>query len=144
MYDVKINLFSPWYSWNIAELAFNNNHSLIHLCNSVLTVRVYLYFCLITEMLHTVYLLILFCGCVAGCKFFITEFTENYLSVWCHIYPSWCYIHTLSPLSIHKLNSISYKMSYVHSPNQHFSEMFNAQRLHQHSFICSLASYYKL
>ena len=24
----KINLFSPWYTWKIAELAFNNNHSL--------------------------------------------------------------------------------------------------------------------
>jgi hypothetical protein len=24
----KINLFSPWYSWRIAELALNNNHSL--------------------------------------------------------------------------------------------------------------------
>jgi hypothetical protein len=23
-----INLFSPWYSWKIAELALNNNHSL--------------------------------------------------------------------------------------------------------------------
>ena len=26
----KINLFSPWYSWKIAELALNNNHSLYH------------------------------------------------------------------------------------------------------------------
>jgi len=25
---LKINLFSPWYSWKIAELALNNNHSL--------------------------------------------------------------------------------------------------------------------
>jgi hypothetical protein len=25
---LKINLFSPWYSWNIAELALNNNQSL--------------------------------------------------------------------------------------------------------------------
>jgi hypothetical protein len=27
---LKINLFSPWYSWTIAELALNNNHSVIH------------------------------------------------------------------------------------------------------------------
>ena len=26
--SLKINLFSPWYSWTIAELALNNNHSL--------------------------------------------------------------------------------------------------------------------
>jgi len=25
---LKINLFSPWYSWKIAGLALNNNHSL--------------------------------------------------------------------------------------------------------------------
>jgi hypothetical protein len=28
--SLKINLFSPWYSWTIAELALNNNHSLTH------------------------------------------------------------------------------------------------------------------
>jgi hypothetical protein len=27
--SLKINLLSPWYSWKIAELALNNNHSLI-------------------------------------------------------------------------------------------------------------------
>jgi hypothetical protein len=26
--SLKINLFSPWYSWKLAELALNNNHSL--------------------------------------------------------------------------------------------------------------------
>ena len=26
--SLKINLFSPWYSWKIAELALTNNHSL--------------------------------------------------------------------------------------------------------------------
>ena len=26
--SLKINLFSPWYSWIIADLALNNNHSL--------------------------------------------------------------------------------------------------------------------
>jgi hypothetical protein len=26
--SLKINLFSPWYSWKIAELALSNNHSL--------------------------------------------------------------------------------------------------------------------
>jgi hypothetical protein len=26
--SLTINLFLPWYSWEIAELAFNNNHSL--------------------------------------------------------------------------------------------------------------------
>ena len=26
--SLKINLLSPWYSWKIAELALNNNHSL--------------------------------------------------------------------------------------------------------------------
>ena len=31
--SLKINLFSPWYSWNIAELVLNNNHSLTHLFN---------------------------------------------------------------------------------------------------------------
>ena len=28
--SLKINLFSPWYSWKIAELALNNCHSLTH------------------------------------------------------------------------------------------------------------------
>ena len=28
---LKINLFSPWYSWKIAELVLNNNHSLTHI-----------------------------------------------------------------------------------------------------------------
>ena len=28
--SLKINLFSPWYSWKIAELALNNNNSLTH------------------------------------------------------------------------------------------------------------------
>jgi hypothetical protein len=26
--SLKINLFSPWYRWNIAELTLNNDHSL--------------------------------------------------------------------------------------------------------------------
>ena len=26
--SMKINLISPWYSWKIAELMLNNNHSL--------------------------------------------------------------------------------------------------------------------
>jgi hypothetical protein len=26
--SLKMNLFSPWYSWKITELALNNNHSL--------------------------------------------------------------------------------------------------------------------
>jgi hypothetical protein len=25
-----VNLFSPWYSWKIAELVLNNNHSVSH------------------------------------------------------------------------------------------------------------------
>jgi hypothetical protein len=28
--SLKINLFSPWYSWKVAELALNNNNSLTH------------------------------------------------------------------------------------------------------------------
>ena len=28
--SLKINLFFPWYSWKIDELALNNNHSLTH------------------------------------------------------------------------------------------------------------------
>ena len=31
--SLKINLFSPWYSWKIAELALNNKHSLTHFNN---------------------------------------------------------------------------------------------------------------
>jgi hypothetical protein len=27
---LKINLFSPWYSWKIAELELSNNHSITH------------------------------------------------------------------------------------------------------------------
>jgi hypothetical protein len=27
--SLKINLFSPWYGWNIAELALINNHAFI-------------------------------------------------------------------------------------------------------------------
>jgi hypothetical protein len=33
---LNINLFSPWYSWNIAELTLNNNPSLTHSSFSVL------------------------------------------------------------------------------------------------------------
>jgi len=34
--SLKINLFSPWYSWNIAELALSKiTHSLTHFCDSV-------------------------------------------------------------------------------------------------------------
>ena len=29
--SLKINLFSPWYSWKITELALNNNHSLFNI-----------------------------------------------------------------------------------------------------------------
>ena len=28
--SLTINLFSPWYSWKIAELMLNNNHSITH------------------------------------------------------------------------------------------------------------------
>jgi hypothetical protein len=28
--SLKINLFSSWYNWKIAELTINNNHSLTH------------------------------------------------------------------------------------------------------------------
>ena len=28
--SMKINFFSPWYSWKFVELALNNNHSLTH------------------------------------------------------------------------------------------------------------------
>ena len=27
--SLKIDLFSPWYSWKIVELALDNNHSLL-------------------------------------------------------------------------------------------------------------------
>jgi hypothetical protein len=36
--SLKINLFSPWYSWKIAELVLNNNHSLFlnsHVLNGI-------------------------------------------------------------------------------------------------------------
>ena len=38
--SLKINLFSLWYSWKIAELALNNNHSLM-LINEDLTVSLW-------------------------------------------------------------------------------------------------------
>jgi hypothetical protein len=28
--SLQINLFSPWYSWNIAELVLSTNNSLTH------------------------------------------------------------------------------------------------------------------
>jgi hypothetical protein len=31
--SLKISLFSPWYTWKIAELPLNNNHSLTHNCS---------------------------------------------------------------------------------------------------------------
>ena len=31
--SLKINLFSPWYTWKIAELPLSNNHSLTHNCS---------------------------------------------------------------------------------------------------------------
>ena len=37
---LKINLFSPWYNWKIAELVLNNNHSLTHsLTHSLISLR---------------------------------------------------------------------------------------------------------
>jgi hypothetical protein len=32
-----VNLFSPWYSWKVTELAFNNNHSLTQSLTSIWT-----------------------------------------------------------------------------------------------------------
>ena len=32
--SLKINLFSPWYSWKIAELALSNTHSLTTMYNT--------------------------------------------------------------------------------------------------------------
>ena len=32
--SLEINLFSPWYSWKIADLALNNNHSITTLVMS--------------------------------------------------------------------------------------------------------------
>ena len=42
--SLKINLFSPWYSWWIAELALNNNHSLTHSLTHSLVVKYKIYF----------------------------------------------------------------------------------------------------
>ena len=39
--SLKINLFSPWYSWKIVELTLNNNHSLTH---SLYLIISYMYF----------------------------------------------------------------------------------------------------
>jgi hypothetical protein len=33
--SLKINLFSPWHSWKIAELALSNNHSLVELATDM-------------------------------------------------------------------------------------------------------------
>ena len=38
--SLQINLYSPWYSWKIAELALNNNYSLT-LKNYILQYIVY-------------------------------------------------------------------------------------------------------
>jgi hypothetical protein len=38
------NLFSPWYNWNIAHLALNNNHSHIYSCCLIQTKRKTKYF----------------------------------------------------------------------------------------------------
>jgi hypothetical protein len=43
--SLKINLFSPWYSWQIAELVINNNHALTHSLTQLWTP--------ITEILYT-------------------------------------------------------------------------------------------
>jgi hypothetical protein len=36
---LKINLFLSWYSWKIAELALNNNHSLTQTPRGILTIE---------------------------------------------------------------------------------------------------------
>ena len=36
--SLKINLFSPWYSWKIAELALNSNQNHNHICSVILFV----------------------------------------------------------------------------------------------------------
>ena len=43
--SLKNNLFSPWYSWKVAELALNNNHSLILDLYHCLCFYVYLITC---------------------------------------------------------------------------------------------------
>jgi hypothetical protein len=35
LYIRKINLFSPWYSWKLAELALTNNHTLTQISTNV-------------------------------------------------------------------------------------------------------------
>ena len=54
--SLKINKFSPWYSWKIAELAINNNQSLTHSnisswCDilSILTCLIIAYYIILRE-----------------------------------------------------------------------------------------------
>jgi hypothetical protein len=42
--SLKIDLFSPWNSWKIADLALNNNHSLTHENNNNIWIYFLFYF----------------------------------------------------------------------------------------------------
>jgi len=48
--SLKINLFSPWYSWKIAELALNTNHSLTHSRYQKFSIRSPSVFCMIVAI----------------------------------------------------------------------------------------------
>jgi hypothetical protein len=44
-----INLFSPWYSWKIAELVLNNNHLLTH------SIKPWFYYISILKLIYVYY-----------------------------------------------------------------------------------------
>jgi hypothetical protein len=50
--SLKINLFSPWYRWKIAELALNNNHSLTITADILTKIHVF-YIGTLFSFLHT-------------------------------------------------------------------------------------------
>ena len=84
---LKINLFSPWYSWKITELALNSNHSLdFHVDGASST---FLSYILSLRQFHSrhrkfiVHLTIAGCeNCRVGCNFIIFLMLEKADKLW--------------------------------------------------------------
>ena len=85
--SLKINLFSPWYSWKIVELALNNNHSLTHWKNvqpfvkrwpghrNGIYLNIYLTFCLTSAVLFLK-------GLVNSCPFALKDLNFSSIFLW--------------------------------------------------------------
>jgi hypothetical protein len=76
--SLKINLFLSWYSWKIAELALNNNHSLTIICiGHIVFGRIFMLFLYIWADLYIAFVII-----QVHYSFSMIKEKENYDLIW--------------------------------------------------------------